>query len=149
MGNLSRRAWHPSQSQTLRWASGRTISFGDRDPLGPIGIRPPQPAHPAKFWESCRVFHEMDDEGAVSRRDHVAFAQSHVRDAQAIDLGSIGASQVDQVAKRRPVFDLEMLAREDQVLRHRELRVSRTPNRQRVRMVNLIFLARMGPPELP
>ncbi len=63
----------------------------------------------------------MDDEVAVARRDHVALAQRHLLDAQTVDLGAVGASQVDQVAEGRLVLDLEMLAREDQVLRHREL----------------------------
>src|SRR5262249_33691778 len=109
-------------------------SGADRDPPGTARA-------PRKSLGGLRGIQEMDEDGGVSRRDHIAFTQSHMRDAQAVHLGSVGASQVDQVAKGGFVFYLEMLARQDKVLRHRKLRMSRTPNRKRFRMVNLIFLA--------
>ena len=52
----------------------------------------------------------MDGEATAARRDHVALAKQHSLHPQAVDLGSVGASQVDQVANRRKVLDLEVLA---------------------------------------
>ena len=58
----------------------------------------------------------MDHERAVARRDHVSLAQQHPLDAQAVDLGPVGASQIDQMAERGLVLDLEMFARQHQVV---------------------------------
>ena len=53
---------------------------------------------------------EMDGEATAARRHHVALAKQHAFHAQTVDLRSIRASQVDQVASRRKVLDLEVLA---------------------------------------
>src|SRR5262249_41560914 len=103
----------------------RPNDLGRRARNSPADRDPPRPTRtPRKSWGTLRVIQEMADECAASRRDHIAFTQGHVSDAQAVHLGSVGASEVDQVAKRGFVFDLEMLARQDKVLRHRKLRVS-------------------------
>ena len=59
----------------------------------------------------------MDRERAVSGRDDVSLAQQHPPDAQAVDLGAVGASQIDQMTERGLAVDLEMFAREHEVLR--------------------------------
>ena len=68
----------------------------------------------------------MDQERAVSRRDHVSLAQQHPPDAQAVDLGPVGAAQIDQVAEGGLVVDLEMFPRERQVVDHGKVRRATT-----------------------
>ena len=90
----------------------RTVDSRPRSGSSSIGIRPPQPAQVAKLQRVRRILGEMDDERAVAGRDHVALAEQHPLDPQAVDLRPVGAAQIDQVAEGRLVLDLEMLARQ-------------------------------------
>ena len=85
----------------------------------------------------------MDQERAVARRDDVPLAQQHPPDAQAVDLGPVGAAQIDQMAERGLVIDLEMFSRERLVIDHREVDTRRPPDRERVASSTRVFLSRM------
>ena len=45
------------------------------------------------------ILDEMNQKRAVARRDDVPFAQQHPPHAQAVDLGPVGAAQIDQMAE--------------------------------------------------
>ena len=64
-------------------------------------------------------------------------------DPQAVDLGPVGASQIDQMAERGLVVHLEMLARKHQVLRHGKVHARRPPDRERIRRSIMVFLSGM------
>ena len=81
------------------------------------------------------VFDELDQKRAVARRDHVPLAQQHPPDAQAVDLGPVGAAQIDQMTERGLVVDLEMFSRERLVVDHREVDARRPPDRERIAAV--------------
>ena len=57
------------------------------------------------------VIKEMDEERTVTRGDHVAFGSSPPK-VQSIDLGTVSAAEVDQMAERGLIVDLEMFSRE-------------------------------------
>ena len=86
----------PGVRRLARWAdpSRRAAEVGlvlDRDPLA-------APAQVAKHSPSPETSAELDDERAVAGRDDVAIAEQHPLDAKAVDLRSVGAAQVSQVA---------------------------------------------------
>ena len=46
------------------------------------------------------IFNELHHKLAIAGRDHVPLAQQHPTHAQAVDLGPVGAAQIDQMTKR-------------------------------------------------
>ncbi len=68
-----------------------------------------------------RAVRIMDQKRAVAGGDNISLPEHHLFDPQAIHLGAVGTSQVEQMAERRLALDLKMLAREQKILDHRDL----------------------------
>ncbi len=98
----------------------------------------------------CHVFPvtgslgEMHDERAVTGRDHVPLAELNPLDAQSVNLRPVRAPQIDEVAQWWLILDPEVFARQEQVLRHREMHARRPAHHERLSAVNEILLTRVG-----
>jgi hypothetical protein len=81
----------------------------------------------------------VDDELAVTGGDDVSLTQHNAPNPQPVDLGPVGAPQVNQVAEWGPVVDLEMVPRQDQILGHGKLCARRPADRARIPPVDDMF----------
>ena len=92
-----------------------------------------------EFWDPVSSA-KIDDERTVPRLDDIALAEQHPLDPQAVDLGPVGASQVDQVAEWELALDLEMFARQQAGPGSRGIRPRGPADRVRIAAVDHVFL---------
>jgi hypothetical protein len=123
-----RRSAQASQSQAIDSSPGRDAAAeaGDLGDLVP-GLLDPH--------------HERAGAGD----DRVAVAQEHpLGHPQAVDDRAVGAVEVAEVAGRGVELDEEMVARQHLVVAHRDLRLRRPADHQRLVAIEVEFLPREG-----
>ena len=101
----------------------------------------PQPAQLSRNAGVAPATDVVDGKSTVAGGDQVALAEQYSLDPQSVDLGAIGAAQVDQVAQGWKVIELKVLTGQGKIRGHRERRTGRSTDDETAAAIDLVFLA--------